>query len=141
METGVVPAELDSTLNLEPDPFDPDAGTLIASKRDRDTAIADVRRYKKKYDGNITSNYFSRDLIVKLLADERVRGLRVYRSQEKDSQGRPKGKLKVIITGVDKTGKEIPINKEISPGVFESDYKMGVSYERCPENCGFFDQN
>jgi hypothetical protein len=137
----MVPAELDSTMKLEPAPFDPDAGTLIASKRDRDTAIADVRRYKKKYEGNITSNYFSRDLIDKLLADPKVRGLRVYRSQEKDSQGRPKGKLKVIITGVDKTGKEISINKETSPGVFEPDYKMGVSYEKCPDNCGTFDQN
>ncbi|MBC6608985.1 hypothetical protein H8B13_19355 [Hymenobacter sp. BT188] len=135
-EPQIEQAEVDSTMNAVPAPFDPNAGTLIASKRDRDSAIADVKRYKKDYPQNVSSNYFSRDLISKLLADPKVRGLRVYRSQEKD-----RGKRKIIITGVDDKGKEIPINKEISPGMFEPDYKIGVSYERCPDNCGIFDQN
>jgi hypothetical protein len=135
-ETQTEQAEVDSTMNVVPAPFDPNAGTLIGSESDRDNAIEDVKRYKRDYSSNSSSNYFSRELINQLLADPKVRGLRVYRAQEKG-----KGKMKIIITGVDQTGKEIPINKETSPGVIKADYKMGVSYERCPTNCGSFDQN
>ncbi|QIL74759.1 hypothetical protein [Hymenobacter sp. HDW8] len=129
-------AEVDSTMSITDPAFDPNAGKLITDPAKRKEAIEDVKRYKKDYPQNVSSNYFSRALVDSLLKDPRVVGIRVYRSQEKN-----RGRLKVVVTGVDKTGKEIPLNKETSPGVFDTDYKIGESYERCPTNCGTFDQN
>ncbi|WP_133272861.1 hypothetical protein [Hymenobacter radiodurans] len=129
-ETGLDP-------KLSKPPFEPGAGVIPSNETEYKAALAAIDEYERvNPKAVVTSNYFSRTTINKIMQDtENCAGIRIYRTY-----GNNKKDFGILITAVDSTGKEVKKSVQLKDG-FKVDYLIGTSEERCPDNCGHFDQN
>lgn len=131
----------DSLALLPKKPFNPRAGRGPQNREEYKAALKSIEQYKEFNPRSIvTSNYFSDSLIRALIGkegsatDKKVSGLRVYRTYTPGEQG-----FGVLVVAVDEKGKEIKNKAQLKDGS-QVDYTFGISQERCPHNCGSFEQ-
>jgi hypothetical protein len=114
----------------KPDPKPGKPGRL-GTEVNLGNSIQYVKNYRKRAAStDLRSAYFDTALLDSMLRECNCAGLRFYLA---DSTKDPKDRqTHMIVVRVDSAGKDIDLGqKTLSP-----QYKLGISDEKCPDNCG-----